>query len=158
MYSPLHAAAGLTIVALVPNPVLSFPLAIASHYLLDALPHGDMRKPPHVLQVAEGRRLLITEAIDMPLTALVVWKLTTIFSSLSPLYLLAGAVAGILPDILWGGKFLLEAAHLRLPGLTRVLDVHHRWHEWIHVKAPRDIPFYAGVAYHLAVVILLLSR
>lgn len=155
MYSPLHAGVGVVLAAITPTPLIGLPLAIASHYLLDALPHGDMRKPPHVLRITEGRRLVITELIDLPLAALVVWKMTTIYSNLSPTVLVLGALAGILPDLLWGGKFLLEKLSWKIPVLTPWLDLHHRWHEWIHIKEARDIPFWAGVGYHLLLIGLL---
>lgn len=157
MYSPLHAAAGLSIVAVTPNPFIGIPLAIASHYLLDMVPHGDMRKPKHILRISEGQRLLLTEMFDLPLAGLVVWKLTTIFSSVNPAYLIVGAIAGIFPDILWGGMFLLEKLRWSIPGLKQLLAQHHRWHEWIHVKEHRDIPFWIGVGYHLVVIGLLWS-
>ncbi len=152
MYSSLHAATGTLIVVSIPNPAISFPLAIASHYLLDAIPHGDMRKPPRWLQLTEGRRLLETESLDLPLSALVIWKFSTIFPTVSPGLLILGAIAAILPDILWGGKFLLEKFNWPIPGLPTLLDRHHLWHERIHVKATRDIPFWAGIAYHLMIV------
>lgn len=156
MYSPLHASAGVLLAAAVPNPMLGLPLAIVSHYLLDAIPHGDMRKPPHFLALSEGRRLALTELFDLPLAGIVVWKLTTVFATINPLYLVLGAVAGILPDVLWGGKFLLEKIGWRWPGITRLLEVHHRWHEWVHVKEARDIPFWVGVGYHLLVIVVVL--
>lgn len=152
MYSPLHAAAGLTVTAAIPNPAIGIPLAILSHYVLDRIPHGDLRKPPVMAAWPEGKRLAITELIDLPLAALVVWHLTTVFPGTPTWYLVAGAIAGILPDMLWGGKFLLERLGWKIPGLTPLLARHHQWHEWIHVRQAQDIPFMAGIGYHLVVI------
>ncbi len=152
MYSPLHAPAGLLIAASIPNPAIGLPLAILSHYVLDSIPHGDLNKPPLMLAWTEGKRLAITELIDLPLAALVVWRLAPMFPATPPAYLIAAAIAGIVPDLLWGGKFLLERIGWNIPGLSPLLALHHRWHEWIHIKEAEDIPFLAGIAYHLAIV------
>lgn len=152
MYSSLHAPTGLLIAASIHDPAIGLPLAVLSHYMLDAIPHGDLNKPPVMNSWTEGKRLAVTELIDLPLAALVVWRLAPTFPATPAWYLIAGAFAGLLPDLLWGGKFLLERVGWKIPGLTPLLDLHHRWHEWIHVNQARDIPFLAGIAYHLIII------
>ena len=41
MYSPIHATTGLLLATAIPNPALAFLAGVGSHYILDAIPHGD---------------------------------------------------------------------------------------------------------------------
>ncbi len=41
MHSPVHTVAGLLLAQVKPDPVTALAADVASHYLLDAMPHGD---------------------------------------------------------------------------------------------------------------------
>ena len=41
MFLTPHVAVGVAIGSLIPNPVIAVPLALASHFVLDAVPHWD---------------------------------------------------------------------------------------------------------------------
>ena len=60
-----HVVTGIAIVALVPNPAISLPLAFLAHFALDALPHfGDRKHRSKSLD-----RLRYVLPIDMALAA-----------------------------------------------------------------------------------------
>jgi hypothetical protein len=151
MYSPLHATAGLLLVHTTPNPIVGLGLAFLSHYVLDAVPHGDENPPATFKGLTQGKRILLIESVDLPVTIFLVWWLTQHLTGSTSL-LWAGALAGILPDILWASAFVLKKIGWNIPLLTRLLEIHDRWHARTHVKKSNDIPFVAGVAYHLAVI------
>ena len=153
MYSPLHAAAGMLLSQAAPNPIAAVALGIGSHYLLDAIPHGDTRPLPFLMRLSRWQRLAVEEAIDLPSAViLTAWLIPHLDGSV--LKLLAGALGGILPDILWGGLLVLEKFTPRWTWLLRPLRWHSRWHEAIHAKKSYDMPHAAGIIYQLVLVAL----
>lgn len=54
-----HALVGASIAALVPNPALSLPLAFASHYVFDKLPHWD----PMTNKADKSKDLILKETV-----------------------------------------------------------------------------------------------
>lgn len=158
MYSPVHATAGFFVALAVPNPAIGLPLAVASHYLLDAIPHGDTGLGSWMTVTGSRHRLIIVESIDLGSAALMVGWLIATHPAAAPWYLVAGAVAGILPDLLWGTSYLLGKLFRPIPGLTRLLHWHDRGHSWGHAKPKYDLPFRVGLIGQgliLALVLLL---
>lgn len=87
MFVTVHVASGAAISTLIPNPIVAVPVAFASHFVIDAIPHWQ--------DVLKGeiftRRTKIVSSIDVALAVSVVliMLLTT-----SHDYLLYGIVAG----------------------------------------------------------------
>lgn len=157
MYSPVHATAGFFAVLFAPQPWLGLPLAVASHYLLDAVPHGDSGLGPWMTSSGQRHRLLTVESIDLGTAALMVAFLIYQHPEKSSWYLLAGAIGGILPDLLWGTRFLIDQSGA-FRALSRLLHIHDQAHTWGHAKPAYDIPFRVGIlaqALLLAAVLLL---
>jgi hypothetical protein len=75
------------------NPVIGLPLALASHFVLDAIPHYDGVYPHRPYQVLPILQLLL----DLLLGILLLSKLTA--SRADQTYLFLGALLAILPDI-----------------------------------------------------------
>ncbi len=65
MYSPVHATAGLLIAEAIPQPEIGIPLALFSHYVLDAVPHGDSHFGPWLSHPGATHRIIITEVLDL---------------------------------------------------------------------------------------------
>lgn len=149
MYSPIHAATGLLIAQITPNPAVAFLAGMASHYVLDAIPHGDTGFGSWLTGGHAKRRILTIETVDLGMAAIVVLALVATHPTQWWLKLVAGALGGITPDLLWGLRFVLDSAHITIPGFTRFLHWHDRWHTWGHAKHPYDIPFAAGVVIQL---------
>lgn len=102
MTATAHALAGAALVSFIPNPSVALPMAFASHFILDLVPHWDTgthrrEKSP--------RRFFIETAID----ALLGFSLAFLFfgSEVNPYLLSAGILVSQLPD--W-----LEAPYLFL--------------------------------------------
>lgn len=156
MYSPVHATAGFFIARAIPNPVLGLAAAVASHYLLDAIPHGDAGFGPWLKNPGRVHRIIIVETLDLGTAALMIAYLVAVHPDRSAWYLIAGGIAGILPDLLWGVRWLLDAAGQQIPLVTACLHAHDRWHSWGHAQAKYDLPFRAGVMYQGALLALVL--
>lgn len=106
-----HAIVGAAIVTKIPNPLISLPLAFASHFVLDMVPHWN----PHLNQeirkygkvTSRSRNLVIADVI----AALAFGSLMATQFATSPthlVFILLGAFAGVLPDVIEGPYFFLK--------------------------------------------------
>lgn len=145
MYSPVHATAGLLLATVMPDPVSAFLVGVGSHYVLDAVPHGDTNFGQWLTGGHAKRRIAVVESLDLGLAAIVVLGLLLNHPGKWWVTLVAGAVGGITPDLLWGLRFVLDSKNIRIPLVTPLLHHHDRWHTWGHAKHPYDLPFAVGI-------------
>ena len=102
---------------LVPNPSIGLPLAFLSHILLDLTPHNDFDLRPGItlkeffkFPVKRRNLILIAMGLDYLLTtACFVWIVTRF----NNYWLIAGGVAGVLPDAI---EQMLMLFGIPLPG------------------------------------------
>lgn len=100
-----HVALGTAIAVAIPNPLISVPLAFASHFLLDMTPHWN----PHLNTETKkfGRltnKTLLIIGFDLACALILTGFLYKQFGN-NPNILL-GAFASILPDVVEGPYFL----------------------------------------------------
>ena len=91
-----HGLVGMAIVAAIPNPLVSLPLAFLSHFAVDMLPHWNWRPDARPLSLL---------GIVLDLILLEILTVYFVAYSSQPLTLAAGSFFAILPD-------LLEAPHI----------------------------------------------
>lgn len=106
-----HVAVGAAIAAQIPNPLISIPLALGSHFLLDMLPHWN----PHLFSETKKfgkptRQSTILTATDVGI-ALVLGS--TVAASRLPdaghaLTILLASFASVIPDVVEGPYFWLK--------------------------------------------------
>jgi hypothetical protein len=106
-----HVAIGAAIATKIPNPFIAIPLAFASHFILEAVPHWN----PHIISEtkkygAPTKRSVIIIAIDVALAlitgSVIAWQampdrghaLTIFFASF----------ASVLPDLIESPYFFLK--------------------------------------------------
>ncbi len=109
-----HVALGAAIAVAIPNPLISIPLAFASHFVLDMVPHWN----PHInTEMKKFGKLtnptLLIIALDLTFAIIL-----TCFVGKSDLNVYMAALASILPDIAEGPYFLFG---LRNKYLSKVL-------------------------------------
>lgn len=114
MYLTVHGAAALFIARAIPNPFLSFVVGMASHFIIDFIPHGDEHIIPNYLtRPKKIRRLMGAALLDGVILAgfliLYIW-LNPALSLNTVLACLAGS---LLPDFLQGLYFVTEAHWLK---------------------------------------------
>ncbi len=85
------------------------------------------------------------ESVDLGLAAIVVLTLVASHPNQGWIKLVAGAVGGITPDLLWGLRLVLDRRGWRIPWLTPFLHRHDHWHSWGHAKHFYDVPFVVGL-------------
>jgi hypothetical protein len=66
-----HAVSGATIAVLIPDPARSVPLALASHFLLDIVPHWQETLPPYTPHTGTWIRLPLDLGLAASLVALI---------------------------------------------------------------------------------------
>lgn len=101
-----HVVAGALIATAIAQPVVAIPLAFASHFVMDALPHyGDTNKASWL-----NRNFKYILTVDLLLAS--VFILTIVLLQPASWVLLAVcAIIAVSPDILWLPYFLADLKH-----------------------------------------------
>jgi len=127
-----HALSGALIVGAIGSPFIAIPVAFASHFVLDALPHfGEKFGERHKLSK-------VIWGIDIVFLSIGLVVLLTMSSWL----LIAGALAAMSPDFAWIYRFaVIEKWGTLLPTSTNKFNTWHasiqkyerRWGIWIEM-------------------------
>ncbi len=136
MLTTPHATAGMAIGAYLVNPVMVIPAAIASHFLLDMVPHWQETLAPYI----PTRKTYIRASLDICLAV----GLTTLASHWQPEHtavIWIGAFFANLPDF--------DSIVVLVPKLKR--GIMHRFWDW-HCKIQRETSSLLGVLPQLAVI------
>lgn len=126
-----HALTGAVIALAVKQPVLAVPLAFASHFVLDAIPHFGIHEDDHVKRnshwlfrtvISIDTVLAVAMIITIPLLAneTVGWWI-----------ILLGMLAGIAPDTIWIYRFIRLMRNKLVRPYGRVAKFHQniQWSE-----------------------------
>lgn len=124
MYLTVHGAAALTIAQASPNLFIGFLLGLASHVVLDIIPHGD-ELPSYFVGPKKVRRLMGAGMIDGIILALFLILYVWTTPGLHLPTVLAAVIGAVLPDALQGMYFLFTKPPLWLEKLQN-------WHRYIH--------------------------
>ncbi len=142
-----HAAVGFTIGALVSDPYIAIPLALASHYLLDGLPHFEVstfRKPGEKKLKPKNLFELIFVLTDAGL-AFAFLAFFHIYFSPSAFW---GVIAGVAPDVL-DNVFLWSPYLHRIPVFRELHSFHKNFH---HTARNREVA--VGVLTQILIIAL----
>jgi hypothetical protein len=118
-----HAVAGAVIASVVANPVIAIPLAFASHFVMDAMPHyGDRNKSSWL-----NRNFHYVLVSDFIVTLSFISF--TIFKSPPNLFMIfICAVVAVLPDVLWLPYYLADIRHKDCPHSKTARFL--KWIQW----------------------------
>jgi hypothetical protein len=147
MTATAHALVSAAIARAVPNPYLAIPLAVASHFIMDAVPHWDIGTD------WRARTKKITGALAIAETVLGITLAYFLFRGKveTPL-LLSAIIAGELPDWLeapWYIFFAKKNGPAKKFGFWERLTYNiYRWENVFHSKT--DLPF--GLITQIAIV------
>ena len=105
-----HALVGAAIATKIPDPLIALPLAFASHFVLDMVPHWNphlnTELKTHGKVSKTSRNIIIADVVS----ALAFGTLMATQFATSPTHMvtiLLGAFAGVLPDVMEGPYFFL---------------------------------------------------
>ncbi|MFA6214990.1 MAG: hypothetical protein WC768_00300 [Patescibacteria group bacterium] len=140
MFLTVHAAAGVLIGQATDNVWLAFIFSLASHILIDIIPHGDtdLIKDSSNITKPEIERLKKIAALD-GLVMLLILALLYFYGFIHPVWpVLAGISGGLLPDFLTGVYLLTKARWLE-----KIVAFHpHRLHL---ILDKFRVSFFAGI-------------
>ncbi len=135
MLSTQHLLVGAVIVKTIPNPLISLPLAFASHFLLDSIPHWDA-----IAKVPFNSREVVTVIAEYAFGVALVIILTAGRTDQELIWL--GAFLGTLPDFITGTykylcRYFPNVNLLKIP----LIRLPNEWH-W---KIQKNISFNNGL-------------
>ncbi|MBI3559203.1 hypothetical protein HY085_02300 [Candidatus Gottesmanbacteria bacterium] len=117
-----HAVVGAAIATLIPNPVVSLPVALVSHFVCDKIPHWDVMTDKNKTKT----QILFQSALDVLLGFALVGLIFIYFLQVSnPAIILLGAFTAQLPD--W-----LELPYFVFGKHYPVFYQNYRIQSWIH--------------------------
>lgn len=117
MIATNHYLVGVASAALLKNPVIVFPVAFASHFILDALPHFGLKYSKN-----RGKILLSIGIVDA-VVLLVAMVLTV---NHYPTWYLPVGIVAISPDFAWVYRFIIKERFGALPPSPR--STFNAWH------------------------------
>lgn len=130
-----HVAAGVTLGLVLQEPLLVIPIAVASHFLLDTIPHWQETMAPY----HPTWKTYVRIPIDFAISAAIIWLALVIHPELGWSIGL-GAFFAAIPDI--------DVVTIAFPKLrNKIISAYWDW----HCKIQREVPTFGGIATQLAV-------
>lgn len=121
-----HAATGATIAVVAGNPVIALPLAFASHFALDALPHHGHPGNGGYPEAFKHKKLtflsLSYELIGLPILLF--------FLVGQPWFVWIASVLAISPDFKWPYRYWFFERKGKKPPEADKLTKFHQWVQW----------------------------
>lgn len=105
------------------KPLISIPAALASHFVVDALPHWNYELKPHIAR----RQLAMFADLALSLALLLVLAVTV---DANPYLVIAGGLLGILPDSMWL-RFFITGRPSITGSSKRLINRLRKFHFWI---------------------------
>jgi hypothetical protein len=141
MLTTPHAAAGIAIGAILSNPLIAIPVAVASHFVLDAVPHWQETLAPYT----PNRKTYIRVPLDIALAV----SITILAAHWQPQHLTniwLGAIFANVPD--------LDTVVILVPSLKK--GIIQRYWDW-HCKIQRETSSLWGLVPQLIVIAVTLA-
>ena len=152
MFLTIHATSAIVIGQAITNPVGAFLAGLASHYVLDAIPHGDEKK-------LDGLSLANMSWIATLDQTILLVNFLLLFHYKPHLLLTSAVIAAVsgamLPDWLTAAHRLSEELDNKFTRvLHRLLDSLQNLHHYLHCRLiPYEIPFSLGLALQLVFLV-----
>lgn len=145
MLSITHGATGALIASKIPNPLISIPLVIFSHYVEDRVPHWDVGQGLSDWKKSRESAFFHELFFDFPLSILFVYIFFQIGRPFDSQVWL-GWFVSLLPDFLEFPYLFLDMKFTPLKQLTA-------FHNWIHYSTPNKL---WGLLPQLLVILLVI--
>lgn len=136
MLSTPHLLVGATLGSISPNPIVALLFGFLSHFLMDRVPHWDWRPINFKLWLYAFLEFLFGAGLLFYLTK----------NSTDPFLIWAGAIGGVLPDVLSVPYNLLNLK-------VRVLEPLDRFHNLVQ-RGNQQYPMFARISLQIVTVIL----
>ncbi len=156
MFSAAHMAiAASTLPRRWTWPVV-FVTAMATHYLADAIPHGDHGLGTWMSQSFGHFSIVIGPDMLLAVMTIILIRRWRVWPSL--ITTLAVTLGAITPDILTWARYAVANRIGTVPIVTPFLNGHEQWHEIMHVNNNIDVPFWAGLVIQVIIATICWRR
>ncbi|MDP2692500.1 MAG: hypothetical protein Q8O88_02560 [bacterium] len=126
-----HSITGAAIAVLLPYPLIALPLSVASHFILDKIPHWQETLHPY----NPNRKTWIRIPIDLSIAVGAIWITTQYHPDIAPVIWLS-AIAANMPDI--------DSIAVLIPSLFKN-KLFKRFWDW-HCKIQKETSSLWGLA------------
>lgn len=120
-----HALTGALVAIAIDKPIFAIPLAFASHFILDMLPHFGYPKSGYgeYFQHKLARAVLLLDFLTLPALLVFSWP--------QPLIVYIAAIVAISPDFAWPYRYyFFEKRGLSKPGDGNAFNKWHNRIQW----------------------------
>jgi len=148
MLSIAHGPTGAFIASKIPNPFISIPLVLLSHYIEDRIPHWDVGQGLSGWKKTRKAAFLQELFFDFPLSILLVYLIFQINRPLNWQVWL-GWFVGLLPDFL---EFPILFLDMKFTPIKQLAVLH----KWIHRSTPNK--FWGLLPQVLVILLIILFR
>lgn len=127
-----HITTGVAVALAVKQPAIVYPVALASHFLLDALPHFGFQ----TWEERRSHKSLFNTVISVD-TVLIFGFIALLVTSGAPFSLFLAGLVAFLPDLVWVYKFVVfEQMGAKRPAANR--NALNDFHAKIQVRESRN--------------------
>lgn len=146
MYYTIHAPIGILIAQKTSNLGLIFLLTVISHFLLDIVPHGDIKTEKWLKIKNYKKRFSIILLADGALSGAIIIFIFLKIKPENPWPYLIALFASALPDLLW-----IPVKFKKIPLLNGYRKFHSSFHRLIKIK----MTIFSGLVIQLAIAALI---
>lgn len=129
MLSIVHGTTGALITSKIPNPFISIPLVLLSHYIEDRIPHWDVGQGLTHKKKSKKTAFLQELFFDFPLSIVLVYFIFQAGQPTLNWQAWLGWFVGLLPDFL---EFPYLFLNMKFFPIKQLAD----FHSWVHRSTP----------------------
>lgn len=143
-----HATTGALIAAAVGNPFVAVPLAFASHFIMDAVPHFGWDLDEDVFVRNRSKELKVSAAIEIPLTIIVLTLLPLLMRPIRLWWItLLVMLSALTPDFITFYRAFLEEREKRMRPESIISKLHYgltHHHSNLVIGTVTELTYFAG--------------
>lgn len=156
-----HAAAGMLVAQWTNDPLAGFFVALLSHYILDAIPHGDEFIYWRHVHNPKDLFAILVASTDLLCVILLLLTVLNYKAGINVPAIVNGAIGGLLPDLLvntYTRKYLqFQSKYVGKPQqfvklYHGILKIHYDFHMLFHNIMQTPIRFRTALAYQAVLV------
>lgn len=158
-----HAATGMLVAQYTSSPLLGFLAAMMSHYILDAIPHGDEFIYWRQMHHPKDPFAITVAVFDTLGSIAILLGVLQLAPQYTPMIMVVGAIGGVLPDVLMTIYSQTKRIHQEHPAglqartqdfFQRLLHIHYSFHMLFHDLMRTPIRFRTSVFLQLIYLVL----
>ena len=152
MFLYLHAPVALALTAQLTNPAATFTIGLASHFLIDMIPHGDSHISKNLRVHKKKKGAFAYGTIDSIIAVYLAIILMHVVRGTSELAFTAAIAGSIMPDLLIGLHDLTKSKFLK-----PINDLHFYFHDFF-IDRYHDIKLPTALFAQIILIALIMTQ